>query len=65
VSELTDIWSEHLGESPFTDLTVDALAGRELTPVDVNDFATNVAAEIVVVQQHILAMCKAIEGVTL
>lgn len=64
MGELAAAWSEHIGESPITDIAVDAIAGRAVIPIEANAFATMIASEVVVIQQQILTLCQAIDDLT-
>ncbi len=61
MGELADSWSEHLAESRVTDLVATGMADQPIPPMDLNDFATNVIAELAVIHQQILIMCQAID----
>lgn len=61
MGELADSWRGHLAESRVTELVATGTAGQPIPPLDLDDFARNVIAELAVIHQQILTMCQAID----
>ena len=62
MGDFSDIWDEHIAESPITRLVEEGFAGNDSIPFDLNDYATMIGAEIVFMHAIVRNMALALDN---